>query len=460
MGGCTWWYGERFLLALLAALVTLVGARVKLSDHGYDGLVIAISPTLDEALGPTLIPAIKEAIQQTSSNLFHGSRRRLHFRKARILLPKTWTNTPVDAGASSETFEEAEIRIDVQNKVYKHQPYTKQHMGCGDPGLYIHVTAEYLLDDQQASWWGDRGKVLLMEWAKLRWGVFDEIGYHDDKIFPLFYHYKSPEDEHLRLKPTYCADEEINGWYLNKMDPKASCGYNRDGLPDSDCRFLPGAYQTANSSIMSYPFIRSDSVKEFCDIFNQVSHPHNPHAPTKQNFHCKHQSVWEVMRKHPDFATDKVFNVGVDVYQNVSFEVVQESAAHYVMVLDYSGSMDDFDRVMKLKRTAQRWLLHDVAEESSVAIVKFSISSTLVSKLTKIRGKSSRKKLADLIDTNTGDSTCIGCGLQLAIRELQGKDNPVILLVTDGKENQEPYINEMLEYLVKNGIRVVTVAFG
>lgn len=58
-------------------------------------------------------------------------------------------------------------------------------------------------------------------------------------------------------------------------------------------------------------------------------------------------------------------------YQSPIVKVVQHTDANYALVLDYSGSMNDNYRVHKLRKTARRWLLHEVASGSNVAIVKF-----------------------------------------------------------------------------------------
>ena len=36
--------------------------------------------------------------------------------------------------------------------------------------------------------YGNVGKVLVHEWAKLRWGVYEEHGYPGDKQFPMFFY--------------------------------------------------------------------------------------------------------------------------------------------------------------------------------------------------------------------------------------------------------------------------------
>ena len=39
-----------------------------------------------------------------------------------------------------------------------------------------------------SSAYGNWGKVIVHEWAKLRWGVFEEHGYPGDPQFPMFFY--------------------------------------------------------------------------------------------------------------------------------------------------------------------------------------------------------------------------------------------------------------------------------
>ena len=47
-----------------------------------------------------------------------------------------------------------------------------------------------------SSAYGNWGKVVVHEWAKLRWGVFEEHGYPGDPQFPMFF-YKVTSPSHL-----------------------------------------------------------------------------------------------------------------------------------------------------------------------------------------------------------------------------------------------------------------------
>ena len=47
------------------------------------------------------------------------------------------------------------------------------------------LCTDFLVD---SSAYGNWGKVVVHEWAKLRWGVFEEHGYPGDQQFPMFFY--------------------------------------------------------------------------------------------------------------------------------------------------------------------------------------------------------------------------------------------------------------------------------
>ncbi|XP_037785351.1 calcium-activated chloride channel regulator 4A-like [Penaeus monodon] len=447
--------------ALAVALATMTlsasASASNLINNGYEDLVVAISPSVDESNAGAIISSIKKTISETSSVLFNASRQRAFFRDVKILLPKTWTNTPYDEAALNENFEDSEIRVDTRNVVYGDQPYTDQPGGCGVPGRYIHLTLEYLTDDAQAAWWGPRNKTLVHEWAKLRWGVFDEIGYPHDPTFPLFYWNTQITADGIEdvVIPNYCANHELTG-EMKDIVSQGQCSF-KSGFPDENCRFLPNADQDATSSLMAYYYI--NSIVEFCDTANDEQFSHNDLAPNRHNFMCNSRSVWDVINLHSDFANGA--NPPIAAPTPTRFTVLRQEEAKFCLVLDYSRSMDSNQRIEKLQRTAQRWILHEVAQGSFVGIVKFWGTAKLTANITRITDQASRQNLANLIDKNLGSSTSIGAGLSLAVNYvLTGQKNPVIVLVTDGKENKAPYISDVKDKVINSGARVVTIAFG
>ena len=90
-------------------------------------------------------------------------------------------------------------------------------------------------------------KLLLAEWVKFRWGVFDENGHTDDELYPPMY-----------------------------IDPKTFL------LKQNQC-LRP-----------------SDGPAPFCSRANHV-----PEAPTKQNYLCGGRPTWDVIMQSQDFINDR-----------------------------------------------------------------------------------------------------------------------------------------------------------
>lgn len=127
----------------------------------------------------------------------------------------SWGNYP-DAIVSSEYFfEDGAIRVNLDNPLYLDTPYTVQPGGCSDRGEFIHLTADFLinLDGLSTEYFGPPGKVFVHEWAKLRYGVFEEYGYPGDDQYPLFYYEENFEDGGSvnDLTPNFCTDAPLQG---------------------------------------------------------------------------------------------------------------------------------------------------------------------------------------------------------------------------------------------------------
>ena len=126
------------MLIWLSSLVVLMSSKAVLEDNGYRELVVAISPDVPES--QDTLNQIKGLMTEASRELFIASRKRAYYKRIKILLPQTWTNTPTDQDLQGEFFEAAEVRVDLKNPVYDTAPYTVRGSGCGEPGSYIHIT--------------------------------------------------------------------------------------------------------------------------------------------------------------------------------------------------------------------------------------------------------------------------------------------------------------------------------
>lgn len=184
---------------------------------------------------------------------------------------------------------------------------TIQFEGCGRQGLQVQLSEQFINDVKSGS---ARSKILLKNWAKFRYGVFDEHGFNGDRLYPLFW--STPgEDEHhnhwktngFHSKITSCAasshanHESID--FTAKDSKRQPCSLKMNpmtGLPDefSSCSPEVEGNEDIISSLMSHPTLKNN--RFFC---NQSTH--NPRSPNKHNNLCEGRSVSEVILNHPDF---------------------------------------------------------------------------------------------------------------------------------------------------------------
>ncbi|KAA0702381.1 Calcium-activated chloride channel regulator 2 [Triplophysa tibetana] len=157
-------------------LLSSTCSGIKLEGNGYTDILVAISSAVPQ--DNRIIDKIKDMFTEGSSYLFEAMEKKVYFKDITILVPSHWNSTDFDK-SRTESFEKARIRID--NPARGDDPYTNQYEDCGSESRYIHFTPNFLLDDSFNQIYGLRGKVLVHEWAHLRWGVYDE--YNEDKPF-------------------------------------------------------------------------------------------------------------------------------------------------------------------------------------------------------------------------------------------------------------------------------------
>lgn len=116
----------------------------------------------------------------------------------------------------------------------------------------------------------------MKEWAKYRYGIFDEIGYRDDPVYPRCFH--GIED---KPRVTGCSDKPIENVCVSG---DVGGEFNASDL----------VHHEATRSVL---FAATDKLSKFCD-----EKTHDAFAPTKQNLICKRKSAMEVILNHPDFA--------------------------------------------------------------------------------------------------------------------------------------------------------------
>ncbi|XP_067086271.1 calcium-activated chloride channel regulator 3A-1-like [Osmerus mordax] len=409
---------------------------IRLDGNGYTDILIAINPAVTE--DPLLLERIKEILSDASSYLFQVMNNKLYFKDVTILVPPKWTGKY--SRANTETYEKANIIIDEPNKFNGNDPYTLQYGECGTEGRYIRLTPDFLKRDELIQFYGPRGRVLVHEWAHLRWGVYDEY----DERKPFY-------TDNGKLEATRCTKNMTGEW--RSIPSGAMCTpTNINGKP-YDCYFIPHKSQTTKTSIMYLQSI--DSVVQFCNKKN-----HNTKAPNMQNRMCGGRSVEEV-----------IFSSSVDSQYIPSsslpspspeptFSVVQRQQRVVCLVLDVSGSMGG-QRIVRQRQAASLFLKQIIEDQSYVGIVTFHSTASVLKPLTLIDNLKTREKLADSLPTNPNGGTeiCQGLYKGLEVLRMNGgfSNGKEIIFLTDGESNSP--IN-CVNNAIASGATVHTISFG
>lgn len=135
----------------------------------------------------------------SSQYLFSALDGRAYVRSATVLLPSTWGDECLPNGgqALAASGQPADVTL-----VPRGQPvWTQQSAGCGQHGDHIYLNYNSLIDGDTAA----LSRVLIKEFAKYRYGVFDEQGFSGDAVYPVCH----PTGESGTLTVTGCSDLPI-----------------------------------------------------------------------------------------------------------------------------------------------------------------------------------------------------------------------------------------------------------
>ncbi|XP_036208489.1 calcium-activated chloride channel regulator 1-like [Myotis myotis] len=434
------------LFLVLHLLPEVKSSMVSLNNNGYDGIVIAINPSVPE--DEKLIQNIKEMVTEASTYLFHATKRRIYFRNVSILIPVTWKSKSEYLMSKQESYEQADVIVANPYLKYGDDPYTLQYGQCGEKGQYIHFTPNFLLTNNLHTY-GSPGRVFVHEWAHLRWGVFDE--YNVDQPF-----YISSKNT---IEATRCSTQ-ITG--INVVFNKcqgSSCiikPCERDsqtGLYEAKCTFIPEKSQTARESIM---FMQSlDSVTEFC-----TAKTHNTEAPNLQNKMCDHKSTWAIISKSEDFQ-NALPMTGTNPPPHPTFSLLKSKHRVVCLVLDKSGSMDSENRLFRMNQAAELYLIQIIEMGSLVGMVTFDSSATIQNYLTKITDENAYQHITANLPqvADGGTSICNGLkeGFQAIIQSNQSTSGSEIILLTDGEDAE---ISSCFEEVKQSEAIIHTIALG
>ncbi|CAL4083093.1 unnamed protein product, partial [Meganyctiphanes norvegica] len=457
-------YMCRWILRILALVngLDLTFARITLNENGgYENVIVAIGEDVPE--NELLMHRIQDLFKDGSAALHTATNGLVHFAAITIVVPHTWNNftkfnyTVIQKDDTS--VQDRNIRIDTPNPAYGNSPYTLQPGGCGDHGEYIHLTPDYThnMFDNYLTTYGPPGKVLLHEWAHLRWGVFDEYPNPMDFTEPFYV------ADDLQVHVTGCTDE-VSGWL--RTETGEECHADATGRPDYDCHFYADDRNTIRGSLMNLYYLQS--VDKFCD---NSSIPHSKMAPNTHNLQCEGRSVWEVISWHSDIANQKNRSLSTVDSQSlppppqVMFSYLQESdenLPNFFLLLDISGSMDAF--IDNMHQLLVRFVRDLVPAGSMMGVASFSDITYFNFNYTKIT-EANREEAAHSLPKCyiPSGTTSPGIGLQDVTKflmENKVNEGVTIVLVTDGEETAHPLVKKIMPQVIEAKAIINPISFG
>jgi calcium-activated chloride channel regulator 4 len=433
-------------LVFLLLLYLLQGSNstfVKLNDNGYEDVIIAIDPSVPE--DENITEQLKEIVTTASTYLFEATQKRFFFKNVSILIPESWEDSLQYKRPTYESYTHADVRVAPPTISGRDEPYTKQFTECGEKAEYIHFTPDFVLG-KKLNEYGPPGRLLVHEWAHLRWGVFDE--YNEDQPF---YSAKSKKIEATRCSTGISG---LNRVYTCQGDScvfRACRTNSTTKLYEKDCQFFPDEVQTEKASIM---FMQSiDSVVEFCNEKN-----HNQEAPSLQNIKCDYRSTWEIISNSEDFKNSTPMETSPPP---PVFSLLRPRERIVCLVLDKSGSMSGSDRLDRMNQAAKYFLLQIAENGSWVGMVHFNSTASIESELIQIKGNTERNTLLEELPSVADGGTSICSGIQAAFQVIEKKnsqlDGSEIVLLTDGEDNTA---GSCVETVKQSGVIIHLIALG
>ncbi|PIK56365.1 putative calcium-activated chloride channel regulator 1-like [Apostichopus japonicus] len=379
-----------------------------------------------------------------SPYLYEATKRRIFFRRVTILVPMTWNDNALYVSPLNFTFDTADAIVATENPRFSTGtagltvPHCKHFEGCGKQAAYIHFSPSFLMDDNREIYHGNTGRLLVHEWGHYRWGLFNE--YPDPIADPDFQQsfYHSPTTG--RFEATRCSSDytSYNLVYDEKKSTFRFCNGNQNVGYEDGCISIPSTSQPSISGSIMYGYTSIPEVTQFCD--NDTSDPSNYHvteAPHKHNRLCDLRSNWEVMREHPDFQGSESQPRDIPDSQLVPEIVVARARpAQMVLVLDTSGSMNNYGRIQKQATTAQNFIVTTLVQGTLLGIVHFSDEAFELSNFTLVESDK-------IIESNNNSAA-----------------GATVLLITDGQNTKSPEkLEEMQALYPEKQVKINCVAF-
>ncbi|KAG4074164.1 hypothetical protein HA402_014369 [Bradysia odoriphaga] len=415
---------------------------VYMENSAYKDIVVEISDSVPVQDCSSILKQLENALPSASDFLFNALDGRAYIDSVIVMIPSSWPKNclPQNGTLLTSRGESSDITISERHPIYGDAIWTQQSAGCGENGDQIF--ASYSAFNRNTV-----GRELVREWAKYRYGIFDEIGYPNDPIYPMCYKTDT-------MQVNGCSDWKINdnGYVFDN-----SCETEQDAVKNVT------ADETARSSIMFN--IESPNIAMFCD-----EGTHNRYAPTKHNQLCDRQSTLGVILKHKDFQSNIPPTVGPTTIVNTTPKIVykQRLLTRYILVIDETIDTMVRESWSFLRMAIRKWVVYDLPENTEVGIVLANdTASAKIFNISSLNIARNRDFIASFIPFSPSESQspgCIACAIRDGLAMLKrrynenGPANSVILVVAPGIDRQTD-IQKLATQLNNERTKLVTINY-
>ena len=118
---------------------------------------------------------------ETSSILYESLNNVAMLKEFHIVLPPSWNRSDCNRNFTSMAPAEADVRIESGHPVYGNRPWTQQTRDCGQLGDYISIGSSFFTEDSAL---GGRGHLMMRQWARYLFGIFDDTSCLNDTSVP------------------------------------------------------------------------------------------------------------------------------------------------------------------------------------------------------------------------------------------------------------------------------------
>ncbi|CAL4109505.1 unnamed protein product, partial [Meganyctiphanes norvegica] len=347
-----------------------------------------------------------------SAKLFKSTQARASLREVSVVLPHSWDTDSLTCSLTSPITisavdTPAHIRVSSNHPVFGARPWTQQSQGCGKSGDYIQLGGNLLCGTTNESY-HQAASQLLGEWAKFRWGVFDERGYEKDPLFPATF--RDPSSNEPR--PTSCLEKD----------------------------------------------------KPFC-----LPNDHVPQAPTKHNAQCGGRAAWDIIFQSQDFHGDRNLSSNKTDAMIPTIHFVQAGPPSIVLVVEDTAVMNIQRRWEFVRKAVRRTVVYDMPDGAYVGVVVFNSVARTATALAKIDSDSDiRQRIGSSLPRNPSQipesHKCLLCGFQEALRALDSQASDatgatVIFVTTGISSTPQRELDEMTHLATVRQIRIEAIVY-